>query len=29
MEAHGIERIFSFDQHFDTWSGITRVHELD
>ena len=25
MERHGIFRVMSFDQGFDSWSGVTRV----
>jgi len=28
MERHRIQRIMSFDQDFDRWRGITRVHEI-
>ncbi|HLM99722.1 MAG TPA: type II toxin-antitoxin system VapC family toxin [Bryobacteraceae bacterium] len=28
MERHRIQRIMSFDQDFDRWPGITRVHEI-
>lgn len=28
MERHGVQRIMSFDQDFDRWPGITRLHEI-
>jgi predicted nucleic acid-binding protein len=28
MERNGIDRILSFDQHFDAWAGVTRIHSL-
>jgi predicted nucleic acid-binding protein len=28
MEKNGIDRILSFDRHFDGWVGVTRIHSL-